>query len=403
MGARDYDVVIFGATGFVGKLLCEYFRDHVKDRVSWAIAGRSLDKLKALSEALSLDAGIIIADSRDDTSLLSMAARTRVVLTTVGPYLRYGEPLVKACIEQETHYCDLTGEVPFIYNMIAKYHHSAAEQSVKIVHCCGFDSIPSDIGALVLQNYLKSETGDYAEKLEYVLSSASGSLSRGTLESLMDVVSLAGKDPDVRRYLRNANCLTELGEIRGRDQMSVKFHKGLDRWTAPFLMETVNTRIVRRSHFLMGCPYSSEFEYTETAQMPRGAKGFLAGQGLRLFMGTLVAASLSKPSRKAISLLMPDVGEGPSRKSIEKGFFHVEILAYRKKTDTDAMAAVTFKGFKDPGYGATAIMQAEAAIVLSSSHESQRYGVGTPAAMIGTELADALVEQGFVIKPRMIR
>ena len=369
MASREFDVVVFGATGFTGKLVCEYLRDtgaKLGD-LKWAIAGRSHAKLESVSRELGIDVPMVVADSTDGPSLEAMAARTAVVLTTVGPYLRYGEALVQACISKKTNYCDLTGELPFIAEMVEKYHDAAMTAGVKIVHSCGFDSIPSDIGTGFLQERLTAAGRSPAVKVKYYLMGAQGSFSRGTAESLMDVVALAKDDKAVRKTVANANALTDLRPLYGKDQKKLVFDEYHQFWTAPFVMESINTRIVRRSNFLQGYPWGKDFDYTETTKVGKGAQAFLKGQAMRLGVGVFIASALTEPTRKLASKLLPKEGGGPDRDKIESGFFNVAILGFAKREDDTPIAKVLFKGPKDPGYGSTAIMLSESAIALSQN------------------------------------
>lgn len=395
MSIKQYDLVVFGATGFTGKLVCRYLKEKKCNNIRWAIAGRNAKKLETLKEQLQLNVDSLVADSFDIKSLESLCEKSKVVLTTVGPYLRYGESLVKACVEKNAHYCDLTGEVPFIHKTILKYHERAKKNKVKIVHSCGFDSVPSDLGNLYLQSRAKEKLDTQFKKVKYYMMDARGAFSRGTIESLMDVVALT-KIPQMRKHLANVNWLTDLEPVFGVDQKKMKYDEELSTWTSPFVMETINTRIVRRSNQLLGLPWEKDWEYTECVSTGKGLRGYLGGLIVHLVITAIALSALSTFTRKIISKLLPDVGSGPSESSIEKGFFKVSIFG-AETTKNNYMARVDFEGPKDPGYGSTAIMLAEAALCLSQESGTERYGVGTPASMIGLDLLPELRKNGFKI------
>lgn len=400
---KNYDCVVFGASGFTGELVCEYIARSTseKDSFKWAIAGRNFEKLQDVKRRLKIDVPTIVANSNDIDSLKKMAAETKVVITTVGPYLRYGESLVEACIAEKTHYCDLTGELPFIYNMVQKYHEKAAKRGVKIVHSCGFDSVPSDCGNLLLQTALEKAGKAPASQVRYYLMGAKGSFSRGTAESLMDVVSLAKGDANMRRVVANANSLTDLRPLYGKDQKKVIFDERRDFWTGPFLMESINTRIVRRTNALRSYAWGKDFDYTETTKLGEGAGAFLKGQAMRAGIGGFVAAALTKPTRKLVSKLLPEVGGGPSKEDRDNGFFKVELWGFTGRGDKKPVATAVFKGPKDPGYGSTAMMLAESGKTLARDEGPKCYGVGTPGAMLGLDLLDGLRKQGFQIEAKL--
>ena len=396
MQQRAYDIIVYGVTGFTGKLVAEYLsHNYLSHEVRWAVAGRNREKLDQVMKQLNLHVDIIEADSTDENSLKAMADQTNVVLTVVGPYLRYGEPLVKACVEAGTHYCDLTGEMPFIFDMIDKYHDKAKQMQVKIVHSCGFDSIPSDIGSAFLQQQAKENLGSFFPKVKYYVRAIKGTFSRGTAESLMDVINL-GKDREIRKRLGNVNALTSLPPVYGVDQSRPLYDKFYRKWTTPFIMEKINSRIVRRSHFLWDCPWGDDFHYSETMLAGAGPVALVKASVIQAAVTGFALTALHPTSRKLASKFLPEIGDGPSPDIIENGFFRVAIHGIDK--DGTHCARVKFNGPKDPGYGSTAIMLAESAVALSIGETTAHCGVGTPSAMIGTSLVERLSLRGFEIE-----
>ncbi|MGB5510098.1 MAG: saccharopine dehydrogenase NADP-binding domain-containing protein, partial [Woeseiaceae bacterium] len=280
---REFDVIVWGATGFTGKLVAEYLlRQYgAGAELDWAIAGRNEKKLEGLREELGDAAAglpIFIADSANRDSLLQLATRTRVVLTTVGPYALYGSELVDACVEAGTHYCDLAGEVQWIRKMIDQHHDRAQETGARIVHCCGFDSVPMDMGAWFLQHEAKQRFGEYCKSITLLVKATKGAASGGTLASMMNILEESSKDRAVARILVDPYSLNPKGERDGpdeRDQTGTIYRDDVKSWTAPFVMAGVNTTVVRRSHALAGYPYGKDVRYAEAIMTGSGLGGRL--------------------------------------------------------------------------------------------------------------------------------
>jgi len=248
---RKYDVVVWGATGFTGRLVAEYLnRTYGTDKLSWAMAGRSQEKLDRVSAQIgAADIPKIVADSHDRSSLDAMVAQTRVVCTTVGPYAMYGSDLVEACIHGGADYCDLSGETQWIYRMIDQYHDIAQSKGVRIVNSCGFDSVPSDLGVYYLQKAIEKDTGTFASQIKMRVKAMKGGMSGGTYASLSNVMAEARKDPTIFKILQDPYSLNPQESPRGKDKrdlQTVKFDKDADSWIAPFVMAGINTRIVPR-------------------------------------------------------------------------------------------------------------------------------------------------------------
>jgi short subunit dehydrogenase-like uncharacterized protein len=393
---RTFDVIVFGATGFTGTLVAEYLlRQYGVGRdLRWAIAGRSEDKLGAVKRGLGEDAAeleMIVADSDDNAALAALAARTRVMLTTVGPYALYGSKLVAACVEAGTHYCDLAGEVHWIRRMIDRHHTRAQETGARIVHCCGFDSIPMDMGVFFLQQEAQQRHGEYCTSIALYVKASKGSASGGTLASMMNIVEEAKEDRSIARLLADPYALNPEGEREGpddRDQQKVVHDADPGCWTAPFVMAGVNTRVVRRSHALAGYPYGTDFRYREAVLTGTGAGGWFKGNLLTLGLGALVIGVSLSPTRAMLKkFVLPKPGEGPSRELQQSGFFNLMQIG-TLPDGTTIRTRIT--GDQDPGYGSTSKMLAESAVCLARNELESGGGVLTPSTAMGNALLDRL-------------
>ncbi|TNE50795.1 MAG: saccharopine dehydrogenase [Deltaproteobacteria bacterium] len=402
---RDFDVVLWGATGFTGTLVAEYLTQHYGtdgSKLRWALAGRNQSKLETLRDNLTqIDSGasdlpILTGDSQDSASLEAIASRAKVVCTTVGPYAKYGKPLVAACVKEGTHYCDLTGEPPFIRDMIDAHHEDAKAKKLRIVHCCGYDSIPSDLGCLMVQEEMKAKHGVYCEEVKYYAGPTKGGFSGGTVASMIHMFQEA-KDKKVRRVLGNPYALNPKGGPKGpdgSDQMGMKWDPDIKRYTAPFVMASINTRVVRRAHALRGYPYGENFRYSEVMSTPKGFRGWFMATTITLGLGTFGLMVSFAPTRKLLqSTVLPAPGEGPSKKQQEEGYFNTYLLG--KAGEHRVYGLV--RGEKDPGYGATAIMLSESAICLAQDQDKlpEEFGVVTPSISMGQTLLERLRSAGM--------
>ena len=372
--------MVFGATGFVGRLVAEYLADHAQEHVEIGLAGRSERKLQQVRDSLgdrAKDWPLIVADSADEASLHALAKGARVVATTVGPYRVDGLKLVDACIEEGAHYIDLTGEILFAHASLSR-HEAAQAHGVRIVHSCGFDSIPSDLGVLLLHQALGR-----LQETTLVVAAMKGGPSGGTLASMKGQIDEATKDKAAKRIVFDPYSLGGAGPPT-RDLAKVVRHKQLG-WIGPFVMATYNTRIVRRSHEILD--YGPEFAYREVARYkdPLTAIGFTAG------LGALAAGLAFPPTRKVLDKVLPDPGEGPSEEARSAGFFKMEIYSDGQK------ATVAAKG--DPGYAATAMMMGESALTLALDHDRlpPHTGVLTPATALGAPLVERLRTAGMTL------
>jgi short subunit dehydrogenase-like uncharacterized protein len=361
------DIVVFGATGFVGRLTAEYLAAHAPEGVSIGLAGRSRERL----EALGLGLPLVVADADDPGEL---ARSARVVCTTVGPYRKRGIKLVDACIEAGSAYCDLTGEVLFAHESVSR-HEAARASGARIVHSVGFDSIPSDLGTFLLFQEL-GQLGDTT----LIVKALRGGLSGGTLASLKGQVDEMRSDRATRKVIFDPHPLG--GSDETPDVRSIG--RGEFGWTGPFVMATYNTRIVRRSSELLG--YGPDFRYREVSAYsnPVVAAAFTGG------LGALAAGLSFPPTRRLLDHVLPDPGEGPSENARENGYFRIEVHSGGR------VAKVAAKG--DPGYKATALMTGEAALCLALTEGEG--GVHTPASAIGAPLAERLRAAGMTLDVR---
>ncbi|NNC56344.1 MAG: saccharopine dehydrogenase [Woeseiaceae bacterium] len=395
-GSREFDVIVWGATGFTGTLVAEYLlRQYgVGGSLRWAIAGRSQEKLDGLRESLGVKGGdlkTIVADSFDRDALDALAQRTRVVLTTVGPYALYGSDLVQACVEAGTHYCDLAGEVQWIRKMIDQHHERAQQTGARIVHCCGFDSVPMDIGVWFLQEEAQKRFGQYCKSITLLVKATKGAASGGTIASMMNLIEESRKDRAIARILVDPYSLNPAGERQGpdrRDQQNVAYQDNAESWTAPFVMAGVNTKVVRRSHALAGYPYGKDFQYQEAVMTGQGVTGWLKGATMTLGIGGLVLGASFAPTRKLLQrFVLPEPGEGPDRKLQESGFFNLMQIGVLPN-GTLLQSRIT--GDQDPGYGSTSKMLSECAVCLAKDELAVGGGVWTPASAMGGPLLERL-------------
>lgn len=420
--ARPHDVVLFGATGFTGKLVAEYLCDHAEDAgVKWAIAGRNRGKLETVRDALvkrdesMIDLPILIAEAHDVVALSKLVPETRVVCTTVGPYTKYGRELARACAQHGTSYCDLTGEPNFVRAVIDECHQEAKKTKARIVHCAGYDSIPSDLGTLMAWDYARRTHKEDLVWCKVFTGRMRGKVSGGTIATMLTILEAAKADRETRRLLLDPHGLDpERGKAPKDpfedDQRSVRFDKDLGRWTAPFVMASINARIVRRSHALFRDErpngvsssrsdgehgYGSRFRYNEAMSFAAGPKGFVMASAVTAGIGGLFAAAAVPVGRAILEkLVLPAPGEGPTPEEIETGFFEMIVLA---RTESGKRLRGRVAGTKDPGYGETAKMIAETAMGLAKDgvRLGSRYGVLTPATALGMRLIERLRDAGM--------
>ena len=400
---RDLDVVLYGATGFVGKLTARYLARNAPEGARIGLGGRNEAKLAQVRSELgprAADWPLLVADSQDTAALAAMAQRARAVATTVGPYQKYGFPLVQACAEAGTHYADLTGELLFMRETIDRFDATARGSGARIVHSCGFDSIPSDLGVLELHRAVQRDGAGELEDTTFVLERVRGGFSGGTLDSLRGQLDEMRRDPAKRRLSGDPYALSpdrakepDLG--KERDLQSVERNDELG-WLAPFVMATINTRVVRRSNALQGHAYGSRFRYREVQSAGTGRLAPVMAGAIVAGLGGLVAGMSFGPTRKLLDKVLPSPGEGPSEKTQQRGFY--EIAIHGKTTSGRTyVSRVVQQG--DPGYAATAVLLGESALCLALDADRlpQGGGVLTPATAMGDVLIERLTVSGVTI------
>lgn len=393
--------MVFGASGFVGRLVAGYLAQHAPSGVRIGLAGRSLQRLANVRDGLGIRAAewpLITADSADPASVRHLAERTSVVATTVGPFLRYGLPLVEACVGAGTHYADLTGEVLFAHQSIQKFHASASDNGVRIVHSCGFDSVPSDLAVLMASEKAHADGDGDLEDVTLV-AQMRGGFSGGTIDSLRAQFDLAATDRSLRRLLVDPYALSpdreaepDLGDER--DPTSVRRDSALGGWVGPFVMASYNTRVVRRSNALQGHLYGPRMRYREVMGFGDHLMSPAFATATAVGLGALVAGFGFGPSRAVLDRMLPKPGEGPSEEARRKGRFRMRAHA---TTSTGARYLATVAAQGDPGYAATAVMLGQSALCLAQDQIllPDTAGVLTPATAMGALLAGRLVDAGF--------
>lgn len=411
MQGRDLDLVVWGATGFTGGLIAERIAAHAAGSPTfrWAIGGRDEAKLAAVARSLESRApggaphATLLGDATSLEDMRRVAARARVVVSTVGPFARWGLPLVKACAELGTSYCDTTGEVPFIRASIDACEKIAKASGARIVHAAGFDSLPSDLGVLILAERALS-VGRTLGATELVVTAARGGASGGTIGTMLGTLDQAREDRALRRLLGDPYALSpdrasDL-DVDGRDALGVGWDARLGRFTVPFFMGPINTRVVRRSNALFGFRYGRRFAYSERMVVGRAGRGLPGALVATLGMGAFIAAASFGPTRGLLDARLPKPGQGPSEEERTRGFFKMSIFG---TLDGDAQPSLVaeVEGINDPGYGETAKMTSETALALldpSAVRPGFEAGVLTPATALGLPLVERLRAKGMTFR-----
>jgi short subunit dehydrogenase-like uncharacterized protein len=413
--SREFDVVVYGASGFAGELTALYLANHAPAGTRIALAGRNESKLTAVRSRLGASAAgwpLIIADSDSPASLDAMAARARVVCTTVGPYLKYGEALLSAVANAGTDYVDLTGEVPFVRFAIDKYDEVARSHGARIVNACGYDSIPSDLGVYALYRKTSDDDAGALTDTTMVVTKMRGGVSGGTVDSMRVITELA-RDKETRRVLVNPQALSSgPGEVarveRGSEPSDTPIGKASDvdpslrGSIAPFFMASFNTRIVRRSNFVLDGAYGDSFRYGESMRVGKNAfTSRIAAGGIAVALGAFFGGMSLKPTRRVLDRILPKPGEGPDEESRERGHFTHKTFT---TTTTGKRYVATVAAQGDPGYKATAMMLGEAALTLALDRDKlpNHHGVLTPASAMGDALSDRLRAAGMTITAELI-
>jgi len=376
--AREFDIIVYGATGFTGRLVAEYLVQ--SDARRWAMAGRSLTKLQEVRDLIGApaDTPLVTANADDPASLRALCERTTVVLTTVGPYQLYGNDLVAACADSGTAYVDLCGEPAWMREMIDKHHARAQATGARIMFSCGFDSIPFDLGVLTLQEAAQERFGRPCPRVKGRVRVMKGGFSGGTAASLKATLAAAARNPGIIALLTNPFALTP--GFSGPSQptgMLPEYDRSIEAWTAPFIMAPINTKNVHRTNFLLGEAYGADFVYDEM---------MVAGLGE---MGKAAAEAIAKINPLAGDK-GPKPGEGPSKEERDSG--HYDILFVGEMGGGERIDAVV-TGDKDPGYGSTSKMIAEAALCLVEDVPDAKGGIWTPGAIMGAPLRKRLIKR----------
>lgn len=395
------DIIIFGATSFVGQILTRYMLEQypANSGLTWAIAGRSESKLQELK--LSLGKGgahlkVICADAANDHDLSVMCESTKCIISTVGPYDLYGEPLIKACTSLGTDYCDLAGEVQWIAKMLDRYEDAAKKSGARIVNCCGFDSVPSDLGVYFLQQQARQRFSKNCSKVKMRVKAMKGAASGGTVASMTNVFKEVAKDAELRKTLANpyAICPKDHGfTVRQNNMNRPQYDADFKSWTAPFVMALINTRIVLRTNAIIDAQYSDHFEYNEAMLTGSGFVGGTKAAGVGLGLGGFAVAAVFPPTRWLMEkTILPKPGEGPSPEAQVNGFYD---LRFHGLTEEGQEIRVKVTGDQDPGYGSTAkiLGQAAACLIQDISKTERAGGFWTPASIFGGKLINRLEDK----------
>lgn len=404
--AREFDIVIYGASGFVGELLAQYLAEHAPQGTRIALAGRNRSKLEQVRSSLpgeALNWPILLAEANSPEDLQQMAERTTAVATTVGPYAKYGLGVAQACAAAGTHYADLTGEVMFVRECIDVCDAEAQRTGARIVNSCGFDSIPSDLGVYLTWETAADEGAGGLRDTTLVVRAMRGGFSGGTIDSLRNQVQRASEDRSIARLLVDPFALSPHREVEpplsktsvDRDKQSATFDRALQTWTAPFVMASYNTRIVRRSNALLGWEYGKDFHYQEVVGYGKSPMSAVLAFGTAAGLAGIVTGMRFGPTRAVLDRFLPDPGEGPSEENREKGFFKLRINAL---TDSGQSYRTEVAANGDPGYKATSMMLGESvlALALDTDRLPDRAGVLTPAVAMGDVLIGRLRDAGMV-------
>ncbi len=397
----EFDIVLWGATGFTGRLAAEKLAARTRNRgdLRWAIGGRDRTRLESVRSELRGAAAhipIITGDSHDVRSMEALATRTRVVCSTVGPYAMYGSELVRACARAGTHYCDLAGEPHWIRKMIDAHEAEAVKTGARIVHACGMDSIPSDVGVFLLQQRAEQLYGKPCSRVKMRVTELRGGFSGGTAASLLHGTGAGRKDPSVMRAMTEPYYLAPAGHPQGPDEpddmtsVHVEYDQDLQAWTKPFFMGPMNAKIVRRTNAVLGYPYGEDFRYDEARVVADGLSGRIRAKTEAIGYVAFVASAAIPPTRWLLKkYVLPGSGEGPDQETRESGQWKIVLVG---RTDDGATVRLLVRGEGDPATDSTSRMLIESALCLAEDAEKIPVGGGswTPAAAMGDLLSDRL-------------
>jgi len=406
MARRDYDLVLYGASGFTGRQAVDYLAHHASG-LHWAIAGRDPAKLEAARAQAGAKADVLVTESSDQSAVDAVAARTRVLVSTAGPFALYGGPLVDACVRHRTHYADITGETPWVRDLIDRHHLRAAADGTRIIPCCGFDSVPSDLGTWLVVRHLREHLGSGCREVKAYFRMRGG-FNGGTLATALNLQESGQAARTLDPFLLNPPRRHSRAEMeRNRDPVSPRYDEDIGAWIGPYFMGPINTRVVRRSAALCEAwhePYGPGFSYQEYLRYGPGPAGWLAAQATTGAVG-LFQAALASPTRRLIKPLLPQPGSGPSQRTLERGWFECELIG-TAEDGRRTRARIGFRG--DPGNRATVAFLCESALALALDSEAlpggaKRGGLLTPATGLGDVLAARLKKAGTTIEVRSER
>jgi short subunit dehydrogenase-like uncharacterized protein len=407
MSDRPYDVILYGASGFVGQQTVRYFAQYTRlDEVRWAIAGRNRQKLEAVKQKVGAEVDIIVADSQDPTAVAALVSQTRVVLNTAGPFALYGNNLVDACVRLGSHYVDITGETPWVKGLIDRYHEPAASQGIRIIPFCGFDSVPSDLGAYLVARHFQQAFGVPCTKVKAYFQ-AYGGFNGGTLASGFNLYD-SGQIAQVSNpFLLNPPSEHSPEEIdRNQDPQFPQYDADAGTWVAPFFMGAINTRVVRRSFALLeqwDSPLRPNLTYQEYLKF-NSPLGWLSAAGITASMALLTGAMQPAFVRQFLRSFLPQPGSGPSEKTMNEGWFRCELLGLGKDGQK-VQGLISDRG--DPGNRATVKFLCESALSLALNEDElpggwQRGGILTPSTGLGEVLVHRLRKAGMKIEVKAI-
>ncbi|WP_111747845.1 saccharopine dehydrogenase family protein [Salinisphaera orenii] len=389
-----FDLVLFGATSFVGRLVAEHLAARADaENLNWAIAGRSETKLAGVRAEIGCpDLATIVADAHDDAALLSLCARTRVVISTVGPYALHGEPLVRSCAQTGTDYADLTAEVPWMAQMIERYQVRAAQSGARLVFCCGFDSVPSDLGVAHLQSQARTRFGTPCQRVAMRIQAMRGRVSGGTVATMTNMARQLRDEPGQQQYITDPYSICPADKRPTTKQRPVTrpfWDRDAKAWGAPFVMAAVNEHVVHRTNALAEPSYGTEFSYNEAQLTGRGLKGRAGAYGLAGALGTFMAAVSFQATRNLLErFVLPAPGQGPNATKRANGFFDVRFHGHTPSGDT---VRTRVRGDRDPGYGATSRIFGEAGLCLACDNPGAvPGGFWTPASLMAEPLTARL-------------
>lgn len=403
---RKYDIVLYGATGFTGKRAVAYFQEHAPEGLQWAIAARNADKLTELKKELDLEVAVIIAEATNSEDIEALVSQTKVVLSTAGPYDLYGSELVKHCAKQGVHYVDITGEAPWVNQMIKEHGTTAKQTGARIISFCGFDSIPADLGVWKLQQFFRQKWQKEVSTAEgyYVLSG--GGLNGGTLLSALNMMEKGQTD----QMTNDALLLSDLEQqdfvVKQNESFKNRYSKEVNKWVYPFVMGEINTKVVYRSVGLQleqNPNLLPHFSYDEYHAIGGRFPSIMAAYGMAAFN----VLSKSRSMRKFLKLIGPKTNQGPTEEQIEEGFFRLKVIGQDADKQHKAMMTMQFHG--DAGNKATVMFLCECAFMLAEESANpalqKELAVGflTPSIAFGNRLYERLQARGLQIDCKVIK